>query len=290
MIRIKNWEQFQHFKDRRPPWIKLYRDLLDDPNWAELNGLAVKHLVMMWIVASENNGYLPKVNKLAFRLRCTVEEVSESISRLSHWLEETDEEPTQWESPWPSRHVSLGLKGLVLERDGGACIFCGAAENLEIDHIIPVSKGGESRLENLQVLCRSCNRKKRTRVANATRSVAVATPAVALRNPETEGETEKRQSKIRRFTPPTPGEVTEYCKERNNSVDPAKLHDYYTSNGWRVGKIPMRDWKAAVRTWEKRQPPPAPEKKTHKCDFEPCTMEGKYHHFGRFYCKAHLPL
>lgn len=50
---------------------------------------------------------------------------------------------------------------------------------------------------------------------------------------------------------PTLEEVKEYCSERGNKVDPERWFDYYTSNGWKVGKNPMRDWKAAVRTWER---------------------------------------
>ena len=46
-------------------------------------------------------------------------------------------------------------------------------------------------------------------------------------------------------------EVAEYCKERQNKVDPQKWWDYYTANGWKIGKNPMKDWKASVRTWEK---------------------------------------
>lgn len=53
-----------------------------------------------------------------------------------------------------------------------------------------------------------------------------------------------------RFTPPTIEEVKEYCKKRNNNVDAQRFIDYYTSNGWFVGKTKMKDWKAAVRTWE----------------------------------------
>jgi hypothetical protein len=60
---------------------------------------------------------------------------------------------------------------------------------------------------------------------------------------------DKRES-IRRFTPPTIEQVTEYCRERNNGVNPVKWFNYYTANGWKVGKNPMKDWKAAVRTWE----------------------------------------
>ena len=50
---------------------------------------------------------------------------------------------------------------------------------------------------------------------------------------------------------PTLEEVKAYCTERGNKVDPERWFDYYTSNGWKVGKNPMKDWKAAVRTWER---------------------------------------
>lgn len=54
-----------------------------------------------------------------------------------------------------------------------------------------------------------------------------------------------------RFTPPTIEEVRAYCEERGNNVDAEKFIDFYTSNGWKVGKNSMKDWKAAVRTWER---------------------------------------
>ena len=61
---------------------------------------------------------------------------------------------------------------------------------------------------------------------------------------------EDKRDSIGRFTPPTIEQVTEYCRERNNGVNPVKWFNYYTANGWKVGKNPMKDWKAAVRTWE----------------------------------------
>ena len=66
-----------------------------------------------------------------------------------------------------------------------------------------------------------------------------------------ESEKKSEKSKAKRFTPPTLEEVTAYCIERNNSVDAQRFIDYYTSNGWLVGKNKMKDWKAAVRTWER---------------------------------------
>jgi hypothetical protein len=53
-----------------------------------------------------------------------------------------------------------------------------------------------------------------------------------------------------RFTPPSLDEVSAYCQERGNDVDPGKWTDHYQSKGWLVGKGKMKDWKAAVRTWE----------------------------------------
>jgi hypothetical protein len=89
-MRIKNWTKFQHFKDRRPPWVKLYRDILDDLEWHELDPLAAKVLVMLWLIASENDGRIPDNKTLAFRLRLTELKTKEIIIKLSHWLEHDD--------------------------------------------------------------------------------------------------------------------------------------------------------------------------------------------------------
>jgi hypothetical protein len=92
-MRIKNWTKFQHFKDRRPPWVKLYRDILDDLEWHELDPLAAKVLVMLWLIASENEGRIPDNKTLAFRLRLTEVKTKEIVIKLSHWLEQDDINP-----------------------------------------------------------------------------------------------------------------------------------------------------------------------------------------------------
>ena len=56
---------------------------------------------------------------------------------------------------------------------------------------------------------------------------------------------------IKRFKKPTVEDVSLYCQSRSNFVDAEKFFDFYSSNGWKVGKNAMKDWKAAVRTWEK---------------------------------------
>lgn len=64
-----------------------------------------------------------------------------------------------------------------------------------------------------------------------------------------------------RFVPPSVEEVAAYCRERNNRIDPQTFVDFYASKGWVVGKSKMKDWKAAIRTWEKRDGNGQPERK-----------------------------
>lgn len=63
----------------------------------------------------------------------------------------------------------------------------------------------------------------------------------------------KSGARAARFTPPTESDVADYCRERGRGVDPERWYAHYTSNGWRVGRNPMRDWRAAVRTWERNE-------------------------------------
>jgi hypothetical protein len=90
-MKPKNWRRFQHFKDRKPPWIKLYRDLLDDLEWHKLKGEAAKFLVQLWLLASEDEeGKLPSIDVISFRFRMNAGEVQGMISQVQAWLEGGD--------------------------------------------------------------------------------------------------------------------------------------------------------------------------------------------------------
>lgn len=69
---------------------------------------------------------------------------------------------------------------------------------------------------------------------------------------------EKRTDKKDRFKPPTPSEVNEYATERGHIIDADRFVDFYSSKGWMIGKSPMKDWRAAVRTWAKNSNKPSP--------------------------------
>ena len=183
-MRIKNWDKFQHYnpKLRRPPWIKLHRTLLTDYDFYNLDPLAAKTLVLMWLIASENNGELPSVKILAYRLRMTDKQISSIITQIYSFLESD-----------------------------------ASAPSAEGNHLLPLEVEVDLEVDKNKILKESVTR---------TKSV--------------------------RFTPPTLEDVSQYCQSRNNTVDPVKFHAYYQSNGWRVGRGTMRDWQAAIVTWERR--------------------------------------
>lgn len=69
----------------------------------------------------------------------------------------------------------------------------------------------------------------------------------------TPNNTYEYKEKRKRFTPPSVEDVRAYCTERKNGIDPQAFVDYYTARDWYIGKNKMKDWKAAVRTWENRR-------------------------------------
>ncbi len=179
-ITPKNWSEFQHYKDRAPTWIKLHRSLLDNADYYFLSPLAGKMLPLIWLIASEKNGLLPEAPQLAWRLRITEKQCLEILEDLftREFLIEADTETagtseqaaTQAQqvaesNGFGNRHIADAVKREVWERDGGKCCQCASLEDIEYDHKVPVSKGGNSNVENIQLLCRPCNRSKRVKLA-----------------------------------------------------------------------------------------------------------------------------
>ena len=230
----KNWREFQHYKDRNPPWIRLHRGLIDNKDFNAMPAMACKVLVLLWLLASENTEgvFDDDADDLAFRLRLPLKDVQQSLATLKQrgFLVTADSviEPEQDGRPlskqiaeangFGSRHISDKVKRSVWERDGGKCCGCGSADDIEFDHVHPVSKGGNSNEGNVQLLCRPCNRKKRTKTVEqlatpaqptADQVATQAQPWLELRTSETETETEteqiQRQKQSRGRTSPAAG-------------------------------------------------------------------------------------
>jgi len=81
-------------------------------------------------------------------------------------------------------------------------------------------------------------------------------------NIESESKYKECDKRAARFSPPTADMVNEYCREHGYNVDGQRFVDFYTSKGWKVGNTPMKDWKAAVRTWVTRDKQSAAAKVT----------------------------
>ena len=106
----------------------------------------------------------------------------------------------------------------------------------------------------------------RREVNAANRAGKKAEPATNQENSAIEPQQEEKtvqeiqpeNPKRKNFVKPTVEEIAAYCAERKNEVDAQAFFDFYESKGWKVGAVKMRDWRASVRTWEKRD---AEEKK-----------------------------
>ncbi len=93
-LKFRNWKRFQHYQNRTPPWIKLHRVLLTDPDFHAMPDRSAKYLPLGWITASENSGMLPDCKRLAFILRVSEAIISEFMKDWKPYLECTCDSTT----------------------------------------------------------------------------------------------------------------------------------------------------------------------------------------------------
>lgn len=99
-----------------------------------------------------------------------------------------------------------------------------------------------------------CNKKLQERADEYTKRVRRVYGHSTDNVPLEENRIDKnRREEMGKFKTPTPDQVKAYCLERNNGVDFDKWFNFYSAKGWMVGKNKMKDWKAAVRTWEEKK-------------------------------------
>lgn len=92
-MKVKNFAKLQHFKDRSPPWVKLYRDILDQRDINLISDCSFRVLVGLWLLASEDKkmqGNLPSIDDIAFRLRMDKAKIINALKELAPFLENDD--------------------------------------------------------------------------------------------------------------------------------------------------------------------------------------------------------
>ncbi len=181
-LTVKNWELFQHYRDRHPPWIKLHVRLLNDREFMALARASRGLLMLLWILASEDEGrVLYDEEELKFRLRL---------------------------------------------------------EDFSLEELNPLVAGG------FLIPDEECKRM----LADA--SICSHSVSVSISN--TNNTKDNYNTKEKRFVRPSLEEVAARVAEKGYHFSPASFFSYYNSNGWRVGKNPMKSWHAACVTWEER--------------------------------------
>jgi len=245
-ISIKNWHVYQHYKDRNPPWIKFHVSLLSDYGFCSLPDYLKLQLCLLFLLASKLDNKIPNdPGYIQNQLHV------ENDVRIDLLMEKGFIVP--WSPPddidWGNRYIPKELKDKVFKRDCGVCQACGSKQDIEYDHIIPVSHGGESIEENLQLLCRSCNRRKRAmgaadwvnKYAPHLRSRLLRSTA-CLRSIETETETkkEKKNNKL----PPA-------IKAFRSAVHRYPAKSWYQDIDDIVGRDPddVGRWRAVCKDW-----------------------------------------
>lgn len=163
---------------------KLFSSIIHSTVWREPD-----HIRLVWITMlamMDDNGFVDaSIPGLADAARVNINQCVEALNRLSspdpynNTAEENEgrrilDIPRGWEilnyeiyrsgDEYRSGYINQKIKDMVFRRDEGACQICGSSDNIEYDHIIPVSKGGSNELGNIQLLCRSCNRMKGSKI------------------------------------------------------------------------------------------------------------------------------
>ena len=151
---FRNFRQFERTRAE----IRLPYDLLNDVRFRQLPDAQKAHLICLLLLSARMNNLLPNSPVKLERLIGATEPLD--LSAFADFVEIAQVERPGWEDRCANRCVPDSMRAAVLVRDGGRCRRCRRSINLEMDHIVPVSRGGRTEETNLQTLCRRCNRSK----------------------------------------------------------------------------------------------------------------------------------
>jgi hypothetical protein len=212
-------------------WLRLYTEIMDDPKVMQLEPRLFKTWMLTLCMAKNNNGYLPSMAFIAFKLRLREDIAKQHIDTLieaglidvqgdqyqpHNWSKRQYESDTSKERTqrYRDRKKQGGSNGSVTsqERHGDA---------LRV-------QSTEYREENTLTSVKE------------TAQAPVAVPAPTPARPP-------------RFVPPTAAEVRDHAASAGYTIDAERFCDYYGSKGWVVGKAPMKNWKLAVANWSRSE-------------------------------------
>jgi hypothetical protein len=153
-LAIRNFRHFDCSRDG----IRLPYRLLDDRRFSALGDAHKAHLLCLLLLAGRLDNVVPTRPIQLSKLIAATEPVDLDV--LGEFILIVPAGCLNAPKRSEIRAVSDGVRAAVFVRDGGRCRRCGSTRSLEVDHIIPASRGGSPEQDNLQTLCRSCNRRK----------------------------------------------------------------------------------------------------------------------------------
>lgn len=223
-------------------WIKIVTDIFDDEKVLLIESLPESDgIIVIWFkllcLAGKNN------NSGVFILNEKIPYTDEMFSTIFRR---------------PINTVRLALKTFqdfgMIEVINGAVTIPNWGKHQSLDQL-------ENKKEYMRGYMRDYREKQKQltdgRSSRKTNSKANVSEADKTRVDQSREEERKERNmpttSARTFKKPTVEDVAAYCAERGNSINAEKWIDHYTANGWKVGKNPMKDWKAAVRTWERNE-------------------------------------
>ena len=151
---FRNFRQFERSRKE----IRLPYDLLSDLRFRQLPDASKAHLICLLLLSARMDNVLPNNPIKLEQLIGATDAVD--LSAFADFVAFAQVDEPTYEDRSAKRRIPDPMRAEVLLRDGARCRRCRTAVNLEVDHIIPVSKGGKTEESNLQTLCRRCNRRK----------------------------------------------------------------------------------------------------------------------------------
>lgn len=167
------------------PWFRMYHEFATDPKVQMLSEADQRRFVMLLCLRCCNGDVTLHDDEVTFQLRISADEWSATKSVLtSKNLIDENNHPTAWDrrqyvsdqsnsrvQKYREKRKAAGLpqqqwfnqttKSEIMKKNGGSCVYCHTTENITVDHMVPLQRGGTDEIDNLQPACRSCNADKR---------------------------------------------------------------------------------------------------------------------------------